>query len=59
VTGVAVGAAASSNYVSSVPCKTTVVVNGSTYYHCSSNWYSRGYEGDDVVYIIVSPPPGY
>jgi len=59
VTGVAVGAAASSNYVTSAPCSTTEVVNGSTYYHCGSTWYSRGYEGGEVVYIIVSPPAGY
>ena len=59
VTGVAVGAAVSSNYVTSVPCSTTEVVNGSTYYHCGSTWYSRGYEGGEVVYIIVSPPAGH
>lgn len=59
VTGVAVGAAASSNYVTSAPCNTTVVVSGLTYYHCGSTWYSRGNEGGEVVYIIVSPPAGY
>jgi len=59
VTGVAVGAAASTDYVTSAPCSTTEVVNGSKYYHCGSSWYSRGYEGGEVVYIIVSPPAGY
>lgn len=55
---ICLGAAASSDYVTSVPCATTEVVNGSTYYHCSSTWYRRGYEGGEVVYIIVSPPAG-
>ena len=59
VTGVALGEAASSDYVTSAPCSSTEVVNGSTYYHCGSTWYSRGYEGGEVVYIIVSPPAGY
>ena len=58
-TGVAVGAAASRNYVYSVPCNTTVIVGGTTYYHCSSTWYSRGYEGGSVVYIVTSAPGGY
>jgi hypothetical protein len=59
VTGVAIGAAASSDYVTSEPCSTTKVINGTTYYHCGSTWYTRGYEGDELVYIIVSPPAGY
>jgi hypothetical protein len=60
VTGMAIGAAAAStNYVYSVPCSTTVIVNNVTYYHCDSTWYSRGYEGDEVVYIITSAPAGY
>ena len=59
VTGVAVGAAASSNYVTHVPCNTTVIVNNVTYYNCDSTWYSRGSQGGDVVYIITSAPAGY
>jgi hypothetical protein len=59
VAGVAVGAAASSNYVYSVPCSTTIIVGSTTYYHCSSTWYSRGYEGGETVYIITSAPAGY
>lgn len=46
-------------YVTYAPCSTTVVVNGSTYYHCSSTWYSRGYEGGSVVYVVTSAPAGY
>jgi hypothetical protein len=46
-------------YLTYAPCSTTVVVDGSTYYHCSSTWYSRGYEGGDVVYIVTSAPAGY
>ena len=46
-------------YVTYAPCSTTVVVGGSTYYHCDSTWYSRGFEGGDVVYIVTSAPAGY
>jgi hypothetical protein len=52
-------AAASNNYVYSVPCNTTVIVGDVTYYNCGSTWYSRGYEGGEVVYIITSAPAGY
>ena len=55
----AVGAALSSNYVTYLPCNTTVLVGGTTYYHCDSTWYSRGYESGEVVYIITSAPAGY
>ena len=57
--GVAIGAAASSNYVTSVPCNTTVFVNNVTYYNCNSIWYSRGYEGGETVYITTTAPAGY
>jgi len=46
-------------FLTYAPCSTTVVVDGSTYYHCNSTWYSRGYEGGDVVYIVTSAPAGY
>lgn len=46
-------------YVTYAPCSTTVIIGGSTYYHCGSTWYSRGYEGGDVVYIVTSAPAGY
>jgi hypothetical protein len=59
VAGMVVGAAASTNYVYSVPCSTTIIVGSTTYYHCSSTWYSRGYESGEVVYIITSAPAGY
>lgn len=59
VTGMAVGAAVSSRYVTYEPCEVTVVVNNVVYYHCDSTWYSRGYEGGEVVYIITSAPAGY
>jgi hypothetical protein len=45
--------------VTSVPCRTTVIVNNVTYYNCNSTWYSRGYEGGEVVYIVTSAPAGY
>jgi hypothetical protein len=46
-------------FVTYAPCSTTVVIGGSTYYHCGSTWYSRGYEGGDVVYIVTSAPAGH
>lgn len=36
-----------------------VVVNGETYYRCGSNWYQKGIQGSDVVYIVVTKPAGY
>jgi hypothetical protein len=61
VTGVAVGAAvASPTYVTTLPCNGTMVgINGINYYQCGNTWYSRGYQGGTVVYIVNSPPPGF
>jgi hypothetical protein len=59
VTGMAIGAAASSNYITYEPCGTTVVVGNVVYYHCDSTWYSRGSEGGEVVYIFTTAPAGY
>ncbi len=65
VGGAVVGAAASSTststtYIINLPCTTTaVVVDGVSYYNCSSTWYQRGYSGSQVVYIAVDAPPGY
>jgi hypothetical protein len=59
-TGVAIGAAAAVPPYWTLPCTPeTVVVGGSTYYHCDTAWYARAYSGGDVTYIIVNPPPGY
>ena len=33
------------------------VVNGQNFYQCNSNWYTRAYEGDTVVYVPSGPPP--
>jgi hypothetical protein len=46
-------------YLTYVPCSTTVVIDDITYYHCDSTWYTRGYKGGDVVYIVTSAPEGY
>ena len=46
-------------YVIYVPCSTTVVIDDTTYYHCDLTWYTRGYKGGDVVYIVTSAPAGY
>jgi hypothetical protein len=34
-------------------------VDNVTYYRCSNAWYTRGYEGGNVVYIPTNPPAGY
>jgi hypothetical protein len=43
-----------------LPCTpTTAVVKGVTYYQCGSTWYNQVYGSGGVVYMPVSPPPGY
>jgi hypothetical protein len=61
VAGLAVGAAAaSSTYVTTLPCDGTMVgINGVNYYQCGNTWYRRGYQDGTVVYIVGSPPPGF
>jgi hypothetical protein len=58
-----VGAAASTTttyYITVLPCSApAVIVNGVSYYNCSSSWYQRGYAGSQVTYVIGGPPPGY
>jgi hypothetical protein len=54
---VAAAAAAQPTYVTVLPCTTSVViVNGTSYYNCSGTWYSRGYSGGSVVYIVTDAP---
>jgi len=60
VVGTAVAASTPTTYVTILPCTTTaVVVNGVSYYNCSSAWYQRGYAGSQVTYVTVAAPPGY
>ncbi|MEA3547637.1 MAG: hypothetical protein U9R66_08230 [Thermodesulfobacteriota bacterium] len=48
------------DYRTTLPCRTSaVVVNGVSYYNCSSTWYQRGYAGNQVTYIVVDSPAGY
>jgi hypothetical protein len=43
-----------------LPCTPeTVVVGGTTYYHCGSAWYVRVYSDGDVSYSMTNPPAGY
>ena len=30
-----------------------------TYYSCGSTWYRQAYQGTELVYVVVAPPPGY
>lgn len=56
-TGVAVGAAAGTNYVTRLSCEPTIVVDdGVTYYNCGSKWYTRSYNNGEVVYVIATKP---
>lgn len=56
----AAGAALTVGAFRSLSCSyRTVVVGGVTYYDCSGTWYQRGYQGSQVVYVVVAPPPGH
>ena len=44
--------------LASLPCEASITVaNGVSYYQCGSNWYTRAYQGDVVVYVPAGPPP--
>jgi hypothetical protein len=44
--------------LASLPCEARITaVNGQNFYQCGSNWYTRAYEGDAVVYVPSGPPP--
>jgi hypothetical protein len=56
----AVGVALSSSRFHSQTCTvTTVSVEGTTYYQCSSTWYNRTYSGGSVTYTVVNAPAGH
>jgi hypothetical protein len=39
--------------------RTSVVVDGITYYSCGGDWYQSTYSGGSVTYVVVNAPPGY
>lgn len=44
--------------LASLPCEARITVaNGISYYQCDTTWYTRAYEGDNVVYVPSGPPP--
>jgi hypothetical protein len=44
--------------LATLPCEARITVaNGISFYQCGSNWYTRAYEGDAVVYVPSGPPP--
>jgi len=44
--------------LASLPCEARItVVSGQNFYQCGSNWYTRAYQGDAVVYVPSGPPP--
>ena len=56
----AASAPVTTTYITTLPCQVNaVVVNGASYYNCSSTWYQRSYAGSQVTYITAGPPPGY
>ena len=55
-TGVAITA---STMAKSSCTMTSISFRGDAYYRCGSNWYQKGMQGTDVVYIVVQAPPGY
>lgn len=38
------------------PACSNVVINGRPYYHCGGTYYQPGYDGPDVVYVVVDNP---
>jgi hypothetical protein len=40
-------------------CPPPVYVGGAPYYQCGGTWYSPAYQGSNVTYIVVNPPPSY
>jgi hypothetical protein len=43
--------------LASLPCEPQIsTANGISYYQCGSNWYTRAYQGDAVVYVPSGPP---
>ncbi len=36
-----------------------IIVDNIIYSRCDGNWYSRGNQGGEVVYIVVEAPAGY
>ena len=44
--------------LASLPCEARITVtNGISYYQCGKDWYTRAYQGDQVVYVPSGPPP--
>lgn len=48
------------HYYYSLPCMASAVsVDGTNYYNCKGTWYSRGYAGSRVTYVVSNAPAGY
>jgi hypothetical protein len=55
----AVGTAITASAFNALTYPPPVLINGVSYYNCGGTWYSRGYQGGNVTYIVVNAPPGY
>lgn len=56
VAGVGAGIAIGTMLATPPATATTVVVDGNTYWQDGSTYYTRSYNGGDVVYQVVPPP---
>jgi len=56
VAGAVTSAALGSTVAALPPSCSTVVVNGTGYSQCGSDWYEPYYSGTTVQYMVVSPP---
>jgi hypothetical protein len=39
--------------------RTSVIVDGITYWSCDDAWYQSTYSDGSVTYVVVNAPPGY
>jgi hypothetical protein len=39
--------------------RSSIIVDGVTYYSCGDAWYQPTYSGGSVTYIVVDAPAGY
>jgi hypothetical protein len=60
VIGSAISASAYQSSVAKSGCTMSEVsVNGTMYYHCPPNWFTRVMQGGQVTYMVVAAPPGF
>jgi len=59
-TAIVIGSVISAASWNSMSCaRTSVVVDGITYWSCDGAWYQSSYSGGSVTYVVVDAPAGY